>query len=105
MLMEVRAIGRKTPGDGRLEVTDATWRRLSIVGNLSARVGEVTAPATLERMGCTRCKGHEAAGHDHPFVRSEAFRLLVAGEHCALELHGAELVVARPHSLAPDAPR
>lgn len=107
MLLEVRAVGRKTPGDGRLEITETTYRRLSIIGDtLAGRVGEVRAPAVLERMTCSRCQDPGAEGpHTHPFLRSEAFRHLVAGEHCAIELMGDEVHVARPHSLDPDAPR
>ncbi len=103
MLLEVRAIGRKTPRDGRLEVSDTTFRRLSIVPALTARVGDSCAPAVLERLSCTRCAHHEGEAHDHPFVTSELFQSLVPGEHCAVELIGNELVVSRPHPLTPQA--
>ncbi len=102
MILEVREVGRKTPGDGRLEVSEASFKRLRLdEGRLVARVGDVTAPATLERMPCTCGKGAGQA-HDHLFVRAEVFRSLVAGESCVLDLlPDGTLEVARPHPLEP----
>lgn len=100
MILEVRTVGRKTPGDGRLEITDATRRRLAIVPALRARVADDEYPATLEVLSCDRCTG--TGHHEHHFVRSDAFRSLVAGESCVIELHVDGVVeVARPHPLLP----
>ena len=103
MLLELREVGRKTPGDGRLEVTDATYRRLQMEGPaLSVRVGDARASAQLERMPCTCAKGAGGGAHEHAFVRSELLRTLRPGSTCALELGaGAELTVGEPHPLSP----
>lgn len=101
MILEIRDVGRKTPGDGRLEISDATFRRLSMEQDLKATVGEVRGSAMLERMSCTCGAGH-GESHAHLFVRSDAFRHLVPGETCVLELTSpGHLLAARPHPLAP----
>ena len=100
MILEVRTVGRKTPGDGRLEVSEATYRRLAMDGALMAHVGDAEATATLERMPCTCGRGHDGA-HEHTFVRSGVFRHLAAGETCVIDLVApGQLVVASPHPLS-----
>ncbi|MBL8962039.1 MAG: hypothetical protein JNJ98_19405 [Gemmatimonadetes bacterium] len=104
MLLEVRAVGRKTPQDGRLDISESTFRRLTIIGDrLQGRVGESVAPATLERRACQRCSTHAESGGEHLFVVSEAFRSLAPGEHCVLELadDAVTIEVSRPHPLSP----
>jgi hypothetical protein len=102
MLLEVREVGRKTPADGRLEVTESTYRRLLMVGaSLTVRVGAARAQASLERMPCT-CGKAPGGAHEHAFVRSELLRGLQPGRTCVLELGDAgELLVESPHSLEP----
>ncbi len=106
MLLELRTVGRKTPRDGRLDVGDTTYRRLAIISALSARVGEATAPARLERMPCSRCEAHAASAGEHLFLVSEVFKGLVPGETCVVELQddGVTVEVARPHPLDPTTP-
>jgi hypothetical protein len=100
MILEVRTVGRKTPGDGRLEVSELTQRRLRIVGQLRARVGDDEQPAALDALSCDRCSEREH--HVHHFLKSDAFRALAAGESCVIELHANGVVeVSRPHPLAP----
>lgn len=104
MILEVREVGRKTPGDGRLEVTEATFRRLSMERELQATVGEERSGAMLERMTCT-CGAGEGAAHAHHFVRSEVFRQLTPGETCVLEITDPGVLAAsRPHPLEPRGP-
>lgn len=100
MLLEVRTVGRKTPGDGRLEITPATGRRLQMEGAvITTMVGERTGIAAVEVMPCHCGRGPEGA-HEHWFVTSELYRELQAGETCALELEtGGRLIVARAHPL------
>lgn len=99
MILEIRDVGRKTPGDGCFEITETTFRRLSMERDLKAAVDDVQAPAMLERMSCTCGAGH-GVSHAHLFVRSDAFKHLVAGETCVLELREpGMLVAARPHPL------
>jgi hypothetical protein len=99
MILEIREVGRKTPGDGRLEVSETTFRRLSMERELKARVGDAQASAMLERMTCSCDAGH-GESHAHLFVRSDAFRQLVAGETCVLEITTPGMLTAsRPHPL------
>jgi hypothetical protein len=99
MILEIRDVGRKTPGDGRFEITEATFRRLSIERDLRATVDDASAEAMLERMPCTCGAGHGET-HSHLFVRSDAFRHLVPGTTCVLELTAPGLLTAaRPHPL------
>jgi len=102
MILEVREVGRRTPSDGRLEVSEATFRRLSMEGGrLAARVGDATGPAFLERKPCTCARG-AGESHEHRFVRSAVFSDLVPGETCVLDLAAdGTLEVARPHALEP----
>ena len=104
MLLEIRLVGRKTLLDGRLDITESTFRRLRIIGDrLQGRVGDSAAPATLERRACQRCTDHGEGGGEHLFVVSEAFRALTPGEHCVLELaeDAVTIEVSRPHPLSP----
>lgn len=103
MILEVREVGRKTPGDGRLEITPTSYRRLCLVGDaLVVRVGEEQAPASIELVPCTCARGAAAGTHEHAFVRSDVLRGLVPGETCVLDLlETGEVVVARPHPLGP----
>ncbi|MBK8248984.1 MAG: hypothetical protein IPK85_16525 [Gemmatimonadetes bacterium] len=97
-------MGRKTPLDGRLDITETTYRRLRMIGDrLQGRVGDSAAPATLERRSCQRCATHGEGGGEHLFVACEAFRALVPGEHCVLELaeDAVTIEVSRPHPLSP----
>ena len=103
MILEVREVSRKTPADGRLEVTEATFRRLSIERELRAIVDDEQSAAMLERIACTCEAGHGGA-HAHHFVRADVFRKLTPGVTCVLEItNPGVLTAARPHSLEPEA--
>ncbi|MBK9979157.1 MAG: hypothetical protein IPP20_14785 [Gemmatimonadetes bacterium] len=104
MLLEVREVSRKTPRDGRLEVTGDTARRLAVFGaTLPVEVDVQRGEVTLEVMACQCEKGGGAAGHTHHFVSSALFTSLLAGETVVLELlDGPLLAVARPHPLRPE---
>jgi hypothetical protein len=107
MLLEIRSVGRKTPQDGRLDISEATFRRLGIIGErLQGKLGESVAPATLERRTCQRCAAHAEEGGEHLFLVSEVFRALSPGEHCVLELAADTITVevSRPHTLSSSAP-
>jgi hypothetical protein len=100
MLLELRIVGRKTPGDGKLEVTDQTARRLAILGNeILLRVGAQTGTAMLSSM---RCSCGKAAGtdHQHHFLEGELVRTLLPGATVAIELiDGVTIEIALPHDL------
>lgn len=102
MLLEVRTVGRKVPRDGRLEVSEVTYRRLASLGPvLRGCVDGEVAPATMERMPCGACQGAPTGGHEHLFIRSEVFQRLAPGATCVIELaaDGVTVEVARPHPL------
>ena len=100
MILEVRTVSRKTPRDGRLEVTEATARRLALVGApVPVALDEAVADATLEAFACT-CGAAKGDGHVHHFVVSPLLTALREGETVVLEwLDETRLEVARAHPL------
>ena len=47
-MLEIRTVGRKTPKDGKLEITEATARRLAIIGaEIPVRVSAQVSTAVL----------------------------------------------------------
>jgi hypothetical protein len=100
MLLEIRTVGRKTPDDGKLEVSDQTAQRLAILGDtISVRVGSQNGSAMLSSMRCSCGKG-AAAGHRHHFLEAELFRTLRVDQSVAIELiDGDTIEIALPHDL------
>jgi hypothetical protein len=85
MLLERRTVSRKTPGDGRLEITKRAAARLRDLGQaLELDVGGERTSATLGTMTCT-CRGAENP-HEHYFLESPALRQLTPGSEVDLEL-------------------
>lgn len=86
MLLEVRQVSRKTPLDGKLEITPGSAATLVALGpELVARAAGREDRARLDSMSCTCAKG-EGAGHLHHFIESPAFTDLVAGTEVRVEL-------------------
>jgi hypothetical protein len=92
--IERRRVSRKTPGDGRLEITQVAAGELESLGKrfpmiVDAQVGE----ARLGSMPCT-CRGGDKP-HVHYFVESDLLRSLVAGSDVdlVLDADGKRLVV------------
>jgi hypothetical protein len=92
--IERRRVSRKTPGDGRLEITQVAAGKLESLGKrfpmiVDAQVGE----ARLGSMPCT-CRGGDKP-HVHYFVESDLLRSLVAGSDVdlVLDADGKRLVV------------
>ena len=76
-------MSRKTPGDGKLEITKAAARALESLGTtFSVRVHAQTGEASLGTMPCT-CRGEEIP-HVHYFIVSDLFRALVPGSSVEL---------------------
>ena len=76
--VETRTVSRKTPGDGKLEITKVAARTLESLGpTFSVRVDVRTGEASLGTMPCT-CRGDETP-HVHYFIESDLFRALVPG--------------------------
>ena len=83
--VETRTVSRKTPGDGKLEITKAAARALESLGStFSVRVRAQTGAASLGTMPCT-CRGEETP-HVHYFIESDLFRALVPGSSVELML-------------------
>ena len=91
MLLERRTVSRKTPGDGRLEITKQTAARLGDLGrDLELHVGDERTAATLGAMACT-CRGTENP-HEHYFLESPALRRLTPGAAVDLQLEADGLL-------------
>lgn len=78
---------RKTPGDGRLEISAAAAERIAPLGREFAMVvAGRPARGSVISMECTCAKG-AGARHVHHFVQSDAFRELAVGStvHLALD--------------------
>lgn len=87
MLIESRTVSRKTPIDGRLEITKVGAARLGGLGDgFEIAIGDEHAPAKLGTMECT-CRGPERP-HVHYFLESPVLKQLEAGAIVDLELEG-----------------
>lgn len=85
MLLERRTISRKTPTDGRLEITKRAAEKCDVLGgSFHVELGDVRDGAHLGTMKCT-CRGVDNP-HVHYFIESEAFKTLIAGSEAELEL-------------------
>ena len=85
MLLERRTVSRKTPNDGKLEISRATADAVSSFGpRLTVEWRGTDAPAAVIAMACTCAKG--AGQHQHLFIESDLFRTLEAGSEVDLRL-------------------
>ncbi len=89
MLLEVCTVSRKTPMDGKLEVTPATAARASSLGEpFPLRSGGRSGRARLVFLPCSCAKAGSAA-HAHHFVESDLLRALEPGSDVRVELDEA----------------
>jgi hypothetical protein len=85
MLVERRTVSRKTPLDGRLEITRVGAARLGGIGDgFELAIGESNAPARLGTLECT-CRGLERP-HVHYFLESPVLKDLEPGIDVDLDL-------------------
>jgi hypothetical protein len=92
VLLERRIVSRKTPGDGRLEITKRAASRLRDLGRgLEVDVGGERTAATLGTMTCT-CRGPENP-HEHYFLESSALKQLQPGAEVNLEMDATAGVI------------
>jgi hypothetical protein len=96
MFLERRTVSRKTPGDGRLEITKAAARHLERLGTeFVIDVAGDRVSGALGTFTCT-CRG-PAEPHVHYFLESERLKRLAPGSVLDLELDEAtRRVVVRP---------
>jgi hypothetical protein len=93
--IERRTVSRKTPGDGKLEITKVAAGQLESLGSeFEVVVADRSADGRLGSMPCT-CRGGDAP-HVHYFVESALFRSLTAGAEVELLVDDTEkrLIVA-----------
>jgi hypothetical protein len=96
MVIEQPTVSRKTPLDGRLEISESTVRRLAPLGEtFTVRTAHGSGEARLHAMTCTCAKSGITGQHVHHFVESAVLRALEPGARVRLELEGAH-----PGSLA-----
>ena len=87
--IESRTVSRKTPGDGKLEITKVAAHRLESLGpTFAVYVNDHAGAASLGTMPCT-CRGDETP-HVHYFIESELFRALEPGSSVDLVVDDAE---------------
>ena len=92
MLLERRTISRKTPVDGRLEITKHAAATCEALGaSFQVELGDVRDRAHLGTMTCT-CRGVDQP-HVHYFIQSEAFKSLVPGVEIDLDLDAARKTI------------
>lgn len=85
MLLEHRTVSRKTPGDGRLEITKPSALRLrEAIGALHVELDGERTPASLVSIDCT-CRGADNP-HEHYLLENSAFRRLTPGSVVDLDL-------------------
>jgi hypothetical protein len=96
MLIEHRTVSRKTPLDGRLEISESAVAQLEPLGETFwVRTAHGDGEARLHAMTCTCAKSESTGQHVHHFVESDVLRALEPGASVRLELDSA-----RPGSLA-----
>jgi hypothetical protein len=92
MLLEQRTVSRKTPRDGRLEITAESAARLAALGShFALSRGDAEGRAHLHSMPCGCAKGTPGAtsGHVHHFVESPLLMALVPETSVLIELEEA----------------
>ena len=97
MQIDRRTVSRKTPNDGKLEISRAAADRLAeveppIIVEWSGESG----PAALSTFDCTCAKADGA--HIHHFLESPILRSLPVGEEVDLILRAGAISVALTHS-------
>lgn len=95
MLLERRAVSRKTPRDGRLEITPESFARLAALGrdDFAISSGGVVGRARLHSMPCGCAKG-ATSGHVHHFVESPLLARLVPETVVLIELDDGDVTAA-----------
>ena len=85
MFLERRTVSRKTPGDGKLEISPESAELLRSAGQeLDIELGGIRAAGRLETMACACRKVGRA--HEHHFVVSELLKSLREATEVSLQL-------------------
>lgn len=96
MFLEQRTVSRKTPGDGRLEISKAAALRVERLGGAFAiELSGESVHGSLGTFACT-CRGANNP-HVHYFLESDGLKALAPGSVLDLRLdEAAKRVVVRP---------
>ena len=87
MLIEHTTVSRKTPLDGKLEISAQTAERLALLGkSFPLRTAGGDGSAHLHVMSCTCAKAASTGHHLHHFVESDILRALEPGTNVRIEL-------------------
>jgi hypothetical protein len=87
MFSERRTVSRKTPGDGKLEITKQAAQTLETLGpEFTIELDGNSGTATLSAMECT-CRNADTP-HVHYFLESEHFKALEPGSTVEIGLEG-----------------
>lgn len=94
MFLESLVVPRKTPSDGKLEISRATADAIRRVApRVTVHANGADAEGTVMFVECTCEKGSESGAHEHCFLQSDLFKSLRAGSELSLELSPEERTV------------
>jgi hypothetical protein len=98
MYLETLKVSRKTPGDGKLQVTVTTFRAVEGAGSrLTARVADREAACGVSMLECSCTKYEHPGGagkpHRHYFLESTLFHALTPDSTVRLDLDGVGIRV------------
>ncbi|HEU4564879.1 MAG TPA: hypothetical protein VFS05_09540 [Gemmatimonadaceae bacterium] len=93
MLLERRTVSRKTPGDGKLEISEEAAFRLreEFPAPFALRVNGAAGRGRVATMPCTCARAGGA--HEHHFLESELLRALVPERAVELAFGGGGVEV------------
>ena len=95
IIIERAVVGRKTPADGKLEVSAQLALALGGDGSvLQVHIAERKTEGTVVVMPCTCAKTGISGKHEHHFVQCDDFRTLPVGSGLRLEGAPAELRIS-----------
>jgi hypothetical protein len=95
MFIEQRTVSRKTPNDGKLEISASAAAQLASLGeSFAVRTSSSEGRARLHAMSCTCEKAATSGQHHHHFVESDILRALEPGTDVRVAIDDA-----RPGSL------
>ncbi|MGI9077555.1 MAG: hypothetical protein ACR2G6_09535 [Gemmatimonadaceae bacterium] len=85
MFLERRTVSRKTPVDGKLEISKTVALKLSSIDSaLTLEWAGTRVPAALATMACT-CRESDSP-HEHYFVENDLLKTLATGAEVDLNL-------------------
>jgi hypothetical protein len=94
-MIESAIVGRKTPGDGKLEVSPALATMLGGgAWPVTVHIAGRAVPGSVQIMECTCAKAGMSGKHAHHFVQCDAFRDLPPGTALELTAESKLLAVA-----------